>query len=442
MPAIPLAIGAYQRADAFQRETLCVNFYLEKDESGASPDKLLRLQRPGLSFVSGAAGAVRGLFQQDGLLASATFGVWGDDLYRAPSGSTVFTSLGWVGEGDRAPFAANYEKLFLLSATVPFSYDGTDIDGIVMPDARQVQDIETLDNYLILFCPDGRFYWLEPGSGTVDALNFATAESAPDGGVAVRRLIDELWLFGKTTIEVWQLTGNQDAPFLRAGGRTMERGCMARDAVRRYDNSLVWPGDDGIVYRGSNVPQRISDHGIEERIRRRTGELSAMVLDHDGHKFYVLKIPGEGSFAYDAATQRWSHFLWASGSPHVSAGSLLGDEDLGRIYRFDPAKNTDDGEAMVRRLTGTVPLTGRGPRQDSLSIGIGASGDFDVKVRWADGQEDYPEHYEELEVRAPYDVATLYRLGAPEQPFRSFDILVDDNVKVRISGAMWGEAWQ
>jgi hypothetical protein len=445
MPAIPLAINAYQRDDAFQPETICVNFYLEEDKTGLSPDKVMRLQRPGLASFATSAGPVRGVFQQDGVLSNKLFAVWDDDLHSAPAGSSTFTTLGWVGNGGRVPFAANYEKLFLLSATVPFSYDGTDIDGIVMPDARSVQDIDTLNNFLILLCPDGRFYWLNPGSETVDALDFVTAESAPDGALAVRRLVDETWIFGKSTIEVWQLSGNADAPFLRAGGRVMERGCMARDAVRRFDNSLVWPGDDGVVYRASNVPERISDHGVEERIRKRTGELSAMVLEHDGHKFYVLKIPGQGSFAYDPAApagSRWSEFLWASGSPHVAAGSIIGDETAAKLYSFSPEVNTDDGAIMARRLSATVPLMGRGPRQDSMAIGVGASADFDIKLRWADGQEDYPDFYEELEVRAPYDVANIYRLGMPDQPYRSFDILIDADVKVRISGAVWGEAWQ
>jgi hypothetical protein len=347
------------------------------------------------------------------------------------------------------PFAANYEKLFLLSAATPYSYDSSSLAALAMPDGREVQDIDTLNNFLVLACEDGRFYWLEPGSDAIDALNFATAESSPDGLVAARALGDEMFFFGRSTIEPWQLTGDPDAPFIRAGGRTVARGCLARDTVRRFDNSLLWVGDDAVVYRLGNVPQRISDHSIEERLRKRSGAPSAMVLEYDGHKFYVLKIPGEGSFVYDPASPAngvWPEFKWAGGSPHVAAAVdgeyLVGDEETGRIYTLDPESNSDNGAVMERVLSGTIALMGRARRQDSLSVGIGSSGNFDLKVRWKDGQDDFPEDYEEIEVRAPRDVANLYRLGSPEQPFRTFELLIDADVKARISGAMANEAWR
>jgi hypothetical protein len=448
MPPVPLALNAYKRTDAFQPESLCVNFYLEKDESGASPDNIMRLQRPALTRYMITTGAVRGIYQQDGVLDGTQFGVWGTNLYSFTASAS--TSIGSIGGTGRVPFAANYEKLFLLSGTTAYEYDGSDLSAIAMPDDREVQDIDTLNNFLLLACADGRWYWLEPGSGTVDALHFFTAESAPDGLVAVKSLGDEFFLFGRSTIEPWQPTGDSDAPFLRAGGRTFARGCIARDAVKRFDNSIIWPGDDGIIYRLGNVPQRISDHSIEERIRKRTGELSAMILEHDGHKFYVLKIPGQGSFVYDPASPVngvWPEFRWAQGSPHVSTAIadgtwLVGDETQSRIYSFDPDSNDDDGAVMSRQLTGTLAFMGRSGKQGSLSIGTGSSDDFTLHVRWKDAQDDYPAHYEDIAARAAMDVVSLYRLGTPDQPYRTFELLIEDDVKVRISGAMANEGWR
>lgn len=446
MPPVPLAISAHKRADAFTPEALCVNFFLEVDKSGASPDNVLRLQRPGLTAWLATSGTVRGLFQQDGVMDGDTFAAVGTGLSIVTATST--TPIGGIGGLGRVPFAANYEKLFFLSGVIPYTYRRTGIVPLTMPDDREVVDIDTINNFLILAGSDGRFYWLEPGSDAVDALDFATAESAPDGLVAARTMGDEIFFFGKRTTEVWQPTGDLDAPFLRAGGRTITRGAMARDTVHRFDNSLIWVGDDAVVYRLGNVPQRISDHGIEERLRNRTGEPSAMVLEHDGHKFYVLKIPGQGSYAYDPASPAqgvWPEFLWATGTPHVSVaapdGWLVGCES-GDIFLLDPESNADGEIIMTRRLTGSLSFMGRSGRQDSLSIGVGSSDDFTLKVRWKDGQDDFPAFYEELEARAPMDVVNLYRLGTPDQPFRTFDILVDEDVKVRIAGAMANEAWQ
>ena len=49
-------------------------------------------------------------------------------------------------------------------------------------------------------------------------------------------------------------------------GRTMARGALAGTAVNIKD-TVYLVGDDGVVYSFANVPVRISDNAIEERIR-------------------------------------------------------------------------------------------------------------------------------------------------------------------------------
>lgn len=415
--------------------------YLEADKSGASPDNFMRIQRPGLNPFVTLDGEVRGIFQQDLVLNSLAFAVAGNTFLSFDADGA--TDIGTVVTGGIVPFAANYEKLFLLSDFIPYQYGSIPFAAIAMPENRDVTDIDVFNNYLILTGRDGRFYWMVPGADTVETLDFATAESSPDGLIAVRRLGDEIWLFGGSSIEPWQATGDADLPFLRAGGRTIDQGCLYRDTARRFDNSLVWVNNQGKVVRASQVPQVISDAGIEERIENRTGALSASVLKFVGHEMYVLKIPGQGDFAFDAVTSQWCEFAsegeWPIVAPEVSSTAYLGGE---KVWIFDPTINTDDGEPFLRLVTGNVPLMGRPPKQSSLSIGVGASADTICRVRWKDGQDDFPDYYDELEVRAPADICSLYRLGQPQQPFRSFEISFTEDVRVRLSGAKWGEAWQ
>ena len=447
MPAIPLGIDAYKRSDGFQPEVRLVNFILEEDKSGASPDQFMRVQRPGLSPFVTLGNPIRGLYQQNGVLDGLAFTVSGIDFVSFDSGGA--TPIGTVADGDRVPFAANYQKLFLLSTTVAYQYGSIPFAAIAMPDDREVSDIDTLNNYLILGCPDGRFYWMVPGADVVDALDFATAESSPDGLVAVRRLVDELWLLGGNSGEVWQETGDPDAPFQRAGGRTIDQGCLYRDTALRFDNSLVWVNNEGKVVRAAQTPQVISDAGIEQRIAERTDALSAMVLKFVGHEMYILKIPGQGSFAFDAVTSHWCEFAsegeteWKPHvSPEFSTSLYLGDEQSAQIWLFDSTVNTDDGEPFLRLVTGNVPLMGKPSKQSSFSVGVGASADTICRVRWKDGQDDFPDMYDELEVRAPYDICSMYRLGQPQQPVRSFEVSFIEDVKVRISGAVGNQSWQ
>lgn len=446
MPPVPLGLFAYKRAASFQPEVRLRNMILEEDKSGASPDNRMRLDRPGLSAFTSLGDDIRGLFRVDGLFGGASYAVSDSELYSVVSGGS--TALGDVGVGGLVRWCANYQYLVILSNFTVYLYDGATVSAVTMPDDREVQDIDVLNNYIILACPDGRFYWLAPGSSVVDALDFATAESSPDGLVAARVIGDELFLLGETNSEVWQTTGDSDAPFLRASGRNFPRGCMARDTALLFDNSLFWVGNDGNLYRYSNIPTIISDPGLAQRIRERTGDLSALVVEWDGHSHYVLKIPGQGSFGYDPSVQMLNEFAtygeteWnPSTSAQIDAGTwVVGSSDSGSIWLYDSDAVTDDGTLIERIVSGTIPLMGLPARNDSVAIGAGGSDDFTLQIRWRDGQDAFPDMYDEIEIRAPADIGTLYRLGTPEQPFRTFELRIVDEVKARISGMVTG-AW-
>lgn len=440
MPAVPLGIGAYRRENSFQPDVEMLNLLLEADDSGASPDKFFRIGRPGLVTLYTLPSPISGLFRQDRVFGGDVFATCGNRLYRDE------VIVGNVNLSSAA-FASAIDVLAIVTTPTFSIYNGAFVTATVMPDANIPVDVDQLNSYLVVACQSGRFYWLEPGQTVFDALNFANAESAPDGLVAVRRLVDEIWLFGVSSIEVWQASGNVDAPFQRAGGRQYERGCLARDTVRRFDNAIVWVGDDNIVYRTGNSPIDIGSPWISERIARRGGDLSAFVFGFDDHKLYVLRVPGQGSFAYDASTQQWSEFKTegeAEWRPHVacdiSDGSLVGDAASGKIWRLDSLVATDDGSAITRRVSGSISLQGSAARTPNISLGIGCSKNCSVNIRWKDAREEYPNYYEELEALASSDIVNVFRCGQAQQPHRTFEVMINDPVLVRISSMMVGEA--
>jgi hypothetical protein len=113
---------------------------------------------------------------------------------------------------------------------------------------------------------NGRFYWIEPGETTIDPLNFATAERAPDPVYEVVVFGDNFWLPGQSTTEVWYMTGNADAPVARQQGITFDRGTWAGTALQVKDSMMI-VDSDGAVFQIAGGLQRISDPSIEERIR-------------------------------------------------------------------------------------------------------------------------------------------------------------------------------
>ena len=81
-------------------------------------------------------------------------------------------------------------------------------------------------------------------SATINALQFATAESKPDPLLRVMVINRELWLFGSASIEPWQDSGASPFPFTRITGAVMDRGTAAALSPANLTGTAFWLGDD------------------------------------------------------------------------------------------------------------------------------------------------------------------------------------------------------
>jgi hypothetical protein len=460
MVAVPLGLKAYSRDGAFEPQVELINLFVEDDESDAAVDdtRQLRLQRPGTTLYATTAGPTRAMYQCDGVQGSAVYVAAGGSLQTVSS--TAVTTVGAIAnDGKSASFAASFDKLAVASGGLLYFLNAGVLTPVAIPDAdttpaiRAAIDVTAIDNYIIVACPDGRWFYCPPGvydftSGT-NALNFYTAESSADGLVACHTLMDELYLFGTSSVEVWTATGDGDSPFQREPGRNFARGCMSAQSVKIVDNTLFWVGDNAVVYRAAAVPTRISTFTIEEHIAKRSGDVSAFVYTLDAHEFYVLKIPGRGSFQYDCATKGWSRLksygqteFTPAYSVQTNSGWLLGDTVSSSVLKMDRTVATDVGQPIERIVTGTVALPSRrATRNDSVAVYVGSSAPCSYRLRWHDGQNDFPSTYRALPARAGSDVLTAYRLGAGRESYRTFEISIVDPVIVRISAMSANESF-
>lgn len=143
---------------------------------------------------------------------------------------------------------------------------------VKIPDDAGAVSLAHINSYIIIIpaqtaITKGRFYWIKPGETTIDPLAYATAERSPDALYQVIVFGDMFWLLGQNTSEAWITSGDSAAPMQRFQGILYDRGSWAGSAVQ-VKESVIVVDQDGAVFQVAGGLNRISDPGIEERVRR------------------------------------------------------------------------------------------------------------------------------------------------------------------------------
>lgn len=350
------------------------------------------------SFAELTKNKCRGMMAWEGLL----WAVYGENLFSISSGGMV-TDRGYVGGSSPVSMCANALQLVIVSAGVGYYYDGTlhSISGLTGPNTCAF-----LDQYIIFDGMGGQFQISGLNSaGSIDPLDFATAESAPDDTVAVLVDHQELLIGGTETIEVWVNTGDADFPFQRTQGSLIERGIGAPHSWRKMDNSNVWVDNLGMVQSmAGHSPQRISTHAIEQEIANyleNLDEIVAWTYVDKGHWFYVLQMPDNGkTFVWDANTKQWHRRksygfdCWrARYHAQIYGKHLMGDAFTNTLWDMVEGVYTEGEDPMVsERFTHYLHQEDLPVSQHSLWLKfdtgqgtVSGQGQFPlVDIRWSD----------------------------------------------------------
>lgn len=142
------------------------------------------------------------------------------------------------------------------------------LHGIQNPNGEAMKCVATLDSYaFVSVANSNKFYYVQPGAIVIDALDFATKESAPDPILDMKRMGDVMVIMGSVSTEFWAATGNADNPFAPIEGRTMSRGIIEGTAVGVNETLICLVGNDGKVYKLESGVTAVSDNGMDEHIR-------------------------------------------------------------------------------------------------------------------------------------------------------------------------------
>lgn len=428
----------------------------------------VRYSRPGL--VTGfnyGTGPIRGVFYQPGCWGGAVFIVSGTTIYKNG------VSVGTLPGTDLVRFATSPAQLVAIANGGAYVYDGvtyTAFTQILSASLPPVNDVAYLAGRFAYVAVNSATWWYSEifDATNVLGLDFASNELSPANTLAVAVLNDELAFFGQDVTEFWSPGSDASAPFTPNQGRGFQRGIASRDTLRFADNALVWLGNNGVVYRSGNVPDRISSNAIEDRIRQcaNLSACTAFVATFEGHEFYVLNVYGVGTYAYDFSRigaaegaygdsyargewAEWTSFNHPGGfrgrvSATVGTQVYVGDDTTNDVWAMTVGAYSDGSAPLTRQVSAFIKVEEGSPRCDSLVLhcvtGVGnavAPGNAPiVEMRYSDDMGRTFKRWKAgyLQAQGVYGKrVTWQRLGQMRAPGRLVEIRCSDPVDVAFS---------
>lgn len=216
---------------------------------------------------------------------------------------------------------------------------------------------EHAGGYTIYGEENGRFdYSTINAAQTVDPLDFATAEQYADKLVRIKSDGSDVFMFSRTSIEPWRITSDAALPFQLIGGSVSKKGIVAKHGVVSCDNTLMFPGEDNIVYRlNGYTPQRISTHGIERKLENDADResITSFAYSFEGHSFagwtstdYTISYDAATGLFHDRQSYQLNNYRFRN---HVRAWgkTVCQDSQTGKLFYLDGDTYDEDGSPMV-----------------------------------------------------------------------------------------------
>jgi hypothetical protein len=341
------------------------------------------------------------------------YALLGSSVVRVDASGTRL-DVGGVTGTDRAIMARNDKAstpqiVIVLDGGLRFVVENDVVSSLSDVDLPAPNSCTFLNRKIVFGIPDGRFFWSATDEATdINSLDFAEAEGNPDGCVRVIAHLQELWIFGTESVEVWYDDGTS---FVRRGSTVIPKGCIGKHTIAELDMDLFWVGNDNVVYaaRGYGF-ERISTHYVEKLIRETSDKntIIGWTYFRDGSAFYVLSGPDWTWRFNRTLSRKIGKPVWTDRESYNNGGRwlaeyavqlnnewIIGSNSNDALYRLSASAFDEAGTYLVWKIR-SAPLHAF-PKQiciDRLHLdfvtGIGLvssdthESDPQVGLRWSD----------------------------------------------------------
>jgi len=382
----------YQSQSLLADAQRCINWYLERIESGRGKTDLGLYRTPGLKKFAQPGGYGLGGYGLGGYgigqparaifnlqtCFGRLFGICdypqGQELVEFFADGTFRAWRPLGGGGARASLAYNNaQQLLIASGGQLFLFDMTTnvLTEINTKDGSALQGpvakVGFTKGFFVALLKDSQQFQVsavEDGTSW-DPTDETRPNDFPDNVLGMIVDHGEMFLLGDKQSIVYYVSGGANFPLDPVPGSFMEIGLLAPDSLTKFDNSVFWIGADerggAMAWMAQGYhPQRVSNHAIEAEWQSysRVDDAIGYAFQMNGHTFWHVLFPSaQKSWRYDVTVgpTAWHEVAYKDGTAHRSqchafafGKHLVGDWNSGTVYEMSPKFLDDDGAEIVR----------------------------------------------------------------------------------------------
>lgn len=221
---------------------------------------------PGLrAFTTCGAGPIRGLW----LMNSTAYAISGTNFYSFTSaGAVTYLGGGFQIGSNPLSIADNGTQIQIVDGINGFIWDADTLtfSQIAAPAFYPCNTTQFFDGYFVNDRKGtNQFFLSDSFDGLAyDPLFFASAESSSDFVLAAVNNLQQLFIPGQLTTELWYDQGGTGFPLARYSGAAVERGFAGPFSWIKQDQAIFFLADNGKFYRLQGAyPIPISQPAIE-----------------------------------------------------------------------------------------------------------------------------------------------------------------------------------
>lgn len=373
---VPIINGVFTDMTADYRTSYPLNLVPVPKQNGISEGYLRKADGIKL-FATTDGGVDRGGINW----LDVCYRVVGSSLYRVASDGSL-TNLGSIAGGNQCRFVYSFDRLAIAGGNCLY-YLGKDgvLTQVTDEDLKEVKDVTWIDGYFIT--TDGEYIvQTELNDPTqVSATKYGSSEIDPDPITGIMKVRNELCVFNRYTIEVFDNTGGANFAFQRIEGAMMTKGCVGSHAKCLFAQSFAFVGsgknEPCSVYLGANggltkVATREIEVILSKYTERQLVDVVLEAKEQGMHQHLYLHLPDK-TMVYDfAASQVMQQPVWFELSSSSDGNApyrainhvwcynkwLVGDRFDGRIGVLDNNVSTHYDEPVCWQIDTTFIYNG------------------------------------------------------------------------------------